>query len=106
MLLSSTLLNIKSQRSSTPLAFLERNQSAVADQCLQTEVFYHELNLLSRLPRKIMRENQKGGLLMEKQYKPAPEGKHYIFRKWIHRNGKIVYASEYGLQAFAILVDD
>lgn len=43
---------------------------------------------------------------MEKQYKPAPEGKHYIFRKWIHRNGKIVYASEYGLQAFAILVDD
>jgi len=30
----------------------------------------------------------------------------YIFVKWITRNGRRVYAHEYGLKAFRIWVDD
>lgn len=47
----------------------------------------------------------KGGMLMSKKL-IAPEGKRYIFRRWIKINGKIVYASQYGIKAFPILVDD
>lgn len=36
----------------------------------------------------------------------APEGKRYIFRPWITINGKIIYAWQYGIKAFPILVDD
>lgn len=34
-----------------------------------------------------------------------PPGKKWVFVKWITRNGKRVYASEYGKNAFRILVD-
>ena len=36
----------------------------------------------------------------------APEGKRYIFRPWTTINGKVVYAWQYGIKAFPILVDD
>lgn len=36
---------------------------------------------------------------------PAPEGKKWVFVKWITRDGKRVYASWYGKKAFRILVD-
>ena len=35
----------------------------------------------------------------------APRGKKYIFVTHIIRNGRTIYASEYGLKAFRILVD-
>ena len=38
--------------------------------------------------------------------KNAPAGKKYIFVTHITRNGRMIYASEYGLKAFRILVDD
>lgn len=34
-----------------------------------------------------------------------PPGKRAVFVKWITRNGRRVYASQYGLQAFRIWVD-
>lgn len=34
-----------------------------------------------------------------------PDGKRVIWRPWITKNGKRVYASTYGLRAFPILVD-
>jgi hypothetical protein len=37
--------------------------------------------------------------------KPIPLGKKEIFVRWITRNGRRVYASQYGLQAFRIIVD-
>ena len=33
-----------------------------------------------------------------------PEAERVIFRKWITRNGKRIYAFEYGLKAFPIIV--
>lgn len=36
----------------------------------------------------------------------APKGKRYVFRPWITINGKVVYARQYGIKAFPILVDD
>lgn len=36
--------------------------------------------------------------------KKVPPGKRLIFRAWITRNGKRVYASQYGLKGFPILV--
>lgn len=44
--------------------------------------------------------------MTNKKFKPAPAGKHYIFVRYITRGGKIIYASQYGLRAFCILVDD
>ncbi len=38
-------------------------------------------------------------------YRTVPEGKKLIFRKWRIINNKRVYASEYGLKAFPIIVD-
>lgn len=35
----------------------------------------------------------------------APIGKKYVFVTHITRNGRTIYASEYGLKAFRILVD-
>ena len=43
---------------------------------------------------------------MGKCYEPAPAGKHWKFVAFITRNGRRVYAREYGLRAFRILVDD
>lgn len=34
-----------------------------------------------------------------------PAGKRVIWRPWITRNGKRIYASQFGLRAFPILVD-
>lgn len=36
----------------------------------------------------------------------CPKGKRYIFRPWTTINGKVVYAWQYGIKAFPILVDD
>ncbi len=36
---------------------------------------------------------------------PTPVGKKYIFVSHFTRNGRTIYASEYGLKAFRILVD-
>ena len=44
--------------------------------------------------------------MAKRTYEPAPAGKHYIFVRYITRNGKTIYASQYGLRAFCILVDD
>jgi len=40
-------------------------------------------------------------------YRPLnpPLGKKFIFVKYITRGGRRIYASEYGLKAFRILVD-
>lgn len=39
--------------------------------------------------------------------RPAPPGKHYIFRPFITtKDGRVIWASWYGKRAFAILVDD
>lgn len=35
-----------------------------------------------------------------------PPGKRAIYVKWITRNGRRVYASQYGLQAFRIWVSE
>ena len=35
----------------------------------------------------------------------VPAGKRYVFVKYITRDGRRIYASEYGLKAFRILVD-
>ena len=43
---------------------------------------------------------------MQKNYEPAPAGKHWKFVAYITKNGRRVYAYEYGLKAFRILVDD
>lgn len=42
---------------------------------------------------------------MRKKY-IAPKGKRYIFRPWTTINGKVVYAWQYGIKAFPILIDD
>ena len=42
---------------------------------------------------------------MRKTQNTAPAGKKYVFVKYITRNGRIIYASQYGLKAFPILVD-
>jgi hypothetical protein len=34
-----------------------------------------------------------------------PPGKRVIWRPWITKNGKRIYASQYGLRAFPIFVD-
>lgn len=47
----------------------------------------------------------KGGIRMRKKH-IAPQGKRYIFRPWTTINGKVVYAWQYGIKAFPILVDD
>ena len=47
----------------------------------------------------------KGGMPMSKKL-IAPKGKRYIFRPWTTINGKVVYAWQYGIKAFPILVDD
>jgi hypothetical protein len=39
-------------------------------------------------------------------HKPPPLGKRYVYRPWITKNGKRIYASYYGLRAFPILVDE
>ncbi|NKJ40807.1 hypothetical protein C8K11_110169 [Novosphingobium sp. GV055] len=36
----------------------------------------------------------------------VPDGKRVIWRPWITKNGKRVFASQYGLRAFPILVDE
>lgn len=36
----------------------------------------------------------------------APKGKRYIFGTSTTINGKVVYAWQYGIKAFPILVDD
>ncbi len=46
-----------------------------------------------------------GGMLMSKKL-IAPKGKRYIFRTSTTINGKVVYAWQYGIKAFPILVDD
>jgi len=38
--------------------------------------------------------------------KAPPPGKRYVFRPWITKNGKRVYARQYGLRAFPILVTE
>jgi hypothetical protein len=39
--------------------------------------------------------------------KPAPAGYHYVYTAYITlKNGRRIYASSYGLKAFAILVRD
>jgi hypothetical protein len=38
--------------------------------------------------------------------KAPPPGKRVVFRPWITRNGKRIYASQYGLRAFPIVVDE
>lgn len=44
---------------------------------------------------------------MKAEPKPAPPGFHYVYTAYITlRNGKRLYASAYGLKAFAILVRD
>ena len=47
----------------------------------------------------------KGGMPMRKKL-IAPKDKRYIFRPWTTINGKVVYAWQYGIKAFPILVDD
>lgn len=39
------------------------------------------------------------------KYSVKKKGKSTIFRKWITRNGKRIYASQYGLKAFRFEVD-
>lgn len=34
-----------------------------------------------------------------------PVGKRVIWRPWITKNGKRIYASQFGMRAFPILVD-
>ena len=36
----------------------------------------------------------------------APKGKRYVFRAWTTINGKVVYASQYGIKGLPLLVDD
>jgi len=36
----------------------------------------------------------------------SPPGKRVVFRPWITKNGKRIYASAYGLRAFPIVIDD
>jgi hypothetical protein len=36
---------------------------------------------------------------------PAPPGKRWVYAKWVTRNGKRIYAREYGYSAFCFLVD-
>jgi hypothetical protein len=36
----------------------------------------------------------------------VPKGKKLIFRPWVHVDGRIRYAKQYGLRAFPILVDE
>lgn len=38
-------------------------------------------------------------------FTPPPSGKRVIWRPWITRKGKRIYASSYGLRAFPIIVD-
>lgn len=38
-------------------------------------------------------------------YTAVPDGKRVIWRPWITKNGKRIYASQYGLRAFPIIVD-
>lgn len=47
------------------------------------------------------------GHLMKKKtkYETAPPGKKYIWTTWITKHGRRIYASQYGLRAFRILVD-
>ncbi len=42
---------------------------------------------------------------MKKHYEPAPAGKRWIFVAFITKNGRRIYAYEYGFRAFRILVD-
>lgn len=46
-----------------------------------------------------------GGMPMRRKL-IAPKGKRYIFRPRITINGKVVYAWQYGIKAFPILVND
>lgn len=43
---------------------------------------------------------------MSRQDRTGPPWKKIIFRPWITKNGKKIYASWYGLKAFPIEVDD
>ena len=43
---------------------------------------------------------------MTRIMEPAPKGKRYIFRPYKTVDGKRVYAYEYGLKAFPMLVDE
>lgn len=36
---------------------------------------------------------------------PAPPGKKWVCVKWVTRNGKRIYASSYGYEAFCFLVN-
>lgn len=38
--------------------------------------------------------------------KPPPPRKRVVFRPWITKNGKRIYASAYGLRAFPIVIND
>lgn len=38
-------------------------------------------------------------------YSAPPAGKRVIWRPWITKNGKRIYASQFGKRAFPILVD-
>ncbi len=42
----------------------------------------------------------------KRQKRIAPKGKKYVFRSWTTINGKVVHASQHGIKAFPILVDD
>ena len=66
----------------------------------QTRVLYHGSSFLFK------------GLTLGKEekivnftYEAPPAGKKYIFVTHITRNGHTIYASQYGLKAFRILVD-
>jgi len=36
---------------------------------------------------------------------PTPSGKRVVFRPWITKNGRRIYARSFGLRAFPILID-
>jgi hypothetical protein len=37
---------------------------------------------------------------------PPPPGKRLVFRPWITKNGKRLYARQFGIRAFPILIDE
>lgn len=39
------------------------------------------------------------------KFTAPPDGKRVIWRPWITKDGKRVYASQFGLRAFPIIVD-
>ena len=43
--------------------------------------------------------------MSENMRKDPPAGKKYVFRPWTTVNGKRIYARQFGLRAFPILVD-